>query len=120
MQGDLPAAVRWAETSGLGAYDEPSYAREEQYLTLVRVLIAQGRLDSMGSYLDDALGLLDRLFKIAEGGGGWEASSRSWLCARWPCRRDMNQVRHLLRSKDLLYSPKRKATSVSSWTKEHR
>ncbi|MDQ3854974.1 MAG: helix-turn-helix transcriptional regulator, partial [Chloroflexota bacterium] len=69
MQNDLPAAVRWAEASGLGANDEPSYAREEQYLTLVRVLIAQGRLDSMGSYLDDALGLLDRLFKIAESGG---------------------------------------------------
>jgi LuxR family maltose regulon positive regulatory protein len=69
IQDDLPAAVRWAEASELGVDDEPSYAREGQYLTLVRVLIAQGRLDSMGSYLDDALGLLDRLFKIAEGGG---------------------------------------------------
>ena len=69
VQDNLLAAASWAEASGLGAYDELSYRREEQYLTRARVLIAQGRLDSMGSYLDDALRLLDRLFKIAEGGG---------------------------------------------------
>ena len=69
IQDDLPAAVRWTEASGLGATDEPSYPREEQYLTLVRVLVAQGRLDPMGSHLDDALGLLDRLLGAAEGGG---------------------------------------------------
>jgi LuxR family maltose regulon positive regulatory protein len=69
IQDDLPAAVRWAEASELGVDDEPNYPREEKYLTLVRVLIAQGRLDSMGSYLDDALDLLDRLFTAAEGGG---------------------------------------------------
>jgi LuxR family maltose regulon positive regulatory protein len=69
IQDDLPTALSWAEASGLGAHDEPNYPREEEYLTLVRVLIAQGGLDSMGSYLDDALGLLDRLFKIAKGGG---------------------------------------------------
>ena len=69
MQDDLPTAVRWAEASELGADDEPNYPREEEYLTLVRVLIAQGRLDPMGTYLDDALGLLDRLFGAAEGGG---------------------------------------------------
>jgi len=68
MQDDLPAAVRWAEASELGFDDEPSYPREEQYLTLVRVLIAQGRLDPTGSYLDDALGLLDRLLGAAEDG----------------------------------------------------
>src|SRR5215203_1758506 len=69
MQDDLPSAVSWSEACGLVAGDEPSYPREEEYLTLVRILIAQGRLDSMGSYLDDALGLLGRLFKTAEDGG---------------------------------------------------
>src|SRR5215210_766937 len=69
IQDDLPAAVRWAEASGLDADDEPGYPLEEQYLILVRVLIAQGRLDATGSYLDDALGLLNRLLKLAEGGG---------------------------------------------------
>jgi LuxR family maltose regulon positive regulatory protein len=69
IQDDLPSAVRWAEASGLGTDDEPDYPREEQYLTLARVLIAQGRVDPMGSYLDDALDLLDRLFRAAEDGG---------------------------------------------------
>jgi LuxR family maltose regulon positive regulatory protein len=69
VQDDLPAAVNWAEASGLGAYDEPSYRREEQYLTRVRALIAQGQRGPMNSYLDDALGLLDRLFEAAEGAG---------------------------------------------------
>jgi LuxR family maltose regulon positive regulatory protein len=69
VHGDLPAAVRWAEASGLDAGDEPDYRREEQYLTLVRIFIAQGRVDPMGSYLDYALALLDRLLGAAEGGG---------------------------------------------------
>jgi len=69
VQDDLAAAVSWAEASGLGARDEPSYRREEQYLTRTRVLIAQGRLGPMDSYLDDALGLLDRLFTAAQGAG---------------------------------------------------
>jgi LuxR family maltose regulon positive regulatory protein len=69
MQDDLPAAVGWAEAAGLDSEGKPSYPREEQYLTLVRVLIAQGRLDPMGSYLDDALGLLGRLLGAAEDGG---------------------------------------------------
>ena len=68
IQDDLPAAVRWAEVSGLDA-DAPNYPREEEYLTLARVFIARGREEPMGPYLDDALGLLDRLFKAAESGG---------------------------------------------------
>jgi LuxR family maltose regulon positive regulatory protein len=69
VQGDLPAALSWAEAGGLGSYDEPSYRREEQHLTLARALIAQGRPGPMSASLDDALGLLGRLFKAAEGAG---------------------------------------------------
>ena len=69
MQDDLPSAVSWAEASGLDADDEPSYLREEEYLTLARVLIAQVRNEAIGTYLDDALGLLDRLCEAAEGEG---------------------------------------------------
>ena len=69
VQEDLSAAVSWAEASGLGARDEPGYRREEQYLTRARVLIAQGQPGPMNSYLDDALGLLDRLLGAAEAGG---------------------------------------------------
>lgn len=68
-QGDLAAAVRWAEESGLRADDEPNYPKEGVYLVLVRVLIARGREDPEGPYLDDALDLLDRLLQAAEAGG---------------------------------------------------
>jgi LuxR family transcriptional regulator, maltose regulon positive regulatory protein len=69
VQDDLPAAVRWAEASGLGADDEPNYPREDQYLSLASVLIARGINDAVSPYLDEALSLLDRLHKAAEGGG---------------------------------------------------
>jgi LuxR family maltose regulon positive regulatory protein len=95
VEDDLPAAISWAEASGLDADGDPSYPREEDNLTLIRILIAQGRLDPMGSNLDDALGLLDRLFRTAE--GGWGAPSKSWPCARWPCRRNTTPMRHLRR-----------------------
>jgi LuxR family transcriptional regulator, maltose regulon positive regulatory protein len=41
-QGNLPAAIGWAEASGLRV-DKPNNPREGEYLTLARVLIAQGR-----------------------------------------------------------------------------
>jgi LuxR family transcriptional regulator, maltose regulon positive regulatory protein len=68
-QGDLITAVRWAETCGLRADDEPNYPQEGEYLTLARVLMAQGQEDPSGRHLDDALGLLDRLLRAAEDGG---------------------------------------------------
>jgi ATP/maltotriose-dependent transcriptional regulator MalT len=36
-------AARWTEERGLGAGDQPGYAREPEYLVLARVLLAQGR-----------------------------------------------------------------------------
>jgi LuxR family maltose regulon positive regulatory protein len=69
VQDDLPSAVSWAKASDLDAEDKPNYPREEEYLALARVLISQGRAEPMGSHLDDAIGLLDRLRKAAEDGG---------------------------------------------------
>ena len=62
-RGDLAAAIRWAESSGLRADDEilPSL-REVEYLTLARVLMAQHRTG-------EALRLLTRLLAAAEAGG---------------------------------------------------
>ena len=68
-QGDLAAAVRWTETSGLRADDELNYPQEGEYLTLARVLIARGQEDLSGRLLDDALGLLGRLHSMAEDAG---------------------------------------------------
>ena len=56
---DLAAAARWAEERGLNPGDEPAYQREQEYLLLARVLLAQRRPGP-------ALGLLDRLRTSAE------------------------------------------------------
>jgi LuxR family maltose regulon positive regulatory protein len=57
-QGDAATANRWTRERGLSADDEMSYAREPEYLILVRVLLAQDRADQ-------ALALLDRLLALA-------------------------------------------------------
>jgi LuxR family maltose regulon positive regulatory protein len=53
-QGDVDAAVRWAQASGLTATDELSYPREREYLVLARVLLAKQAPER-------ALALLERL-----------------------------------------------------------
>jgi len=68
-QGDLIAAVRWAETCGLRADGQPNFLQEEEYLSLARVLTAQGQERASGHRLDEALRLLDRLLRAAEKGG---------------------------------------------------
>jgi LuxR family maltose regulon positive regulatory protein len=54
VQGDVEAAAAWTVERGLGAGDDPDYAWEPAYLTLTRVLLAQGRAG-------EAAGLLKRL-----------------------------------------------------------
>ncbi|HJT55028.1 MAG TPA: LuxR C-terminal-related transcriptional regulator [Ktedonobacteraceae bacterium] len=66
-QGDLPAALSWADQSGLSPDDaELPYSREREYLVLARVYIAQGREDPAGPFLSNALHLLERLLLDAE------------------------------------------------------
>src|SRR6266487_846239 len=65
-QGNLAAAIQWAETQGLSEVSNLSYPREQEYLTLVRVLIAQGREHSASPFLSQALILLERLQEDAE------------------------------------------------------
>src|SRR6266851_6650318 len=65
-QGNLAAAIHWAKARGLSVHDELSYPHEGEYLTLVRVRIAQARADPASPFLSDALGLLDRLLHDAE------------------------------------------------------
>ncbi len=68
-RGDLEAAIRWVQETGLSVDDEPSYHREGEYLTLARVMIAQSTTPSGKSHLHRTLGLLVRLLKTAEMGG---------------------------------------------------
>jgi LuxR family transcriptional regulator, maltose regulon positive regulatory protein len=63
--GNLSAAMAWAETSGLRADDALPFTREPEYLTLIRVWIAQARQGNHGDLLKQALQLLDRLMADA-------------------------------------------------------
>jgi LuxR family maltose regulon positive regulatory protein len=66
-QGNLAAAIHWADASGLSTNDDDlHYPREGEYLVLARVRIAQGRDDPASPFLQDALRLLDRLLHEAE------------------------------------------------------
>jgi LuxR family maltose regulon positive regulatory protein len=66
-QGNVAAAIHWADASGLSTDDDDlPYPREEEYLALARVRIAQGREDPASPFLQHALRLLDRLLKDAE------------------------------------------------------
>jgi LuxR family transcriptional regulator, maltose regulon positive regulatory protein len=57
-RGDVAEAARWVRQRGLEAADEPTYAREREYLVLVRVLLAE-------QAPEQALGLLRRLHDLA-------------------------------------------------------
>jgi len=65
--GNLAAAIRWADASGLSADDEKlSFPCEGEYLALARVRIAQGRDDPQSPFLQEVLLLLERLLLEAE------------------------------------------------------
>jgi len=68
-QGDLAAASRWAQESGLRVEDEIRPPLDDAYRTLARVYVAQGRGQSQASSLDRASELLGRLLSLAEAGG---------------------------------------------------
>jgi LuxR family maltose regulon positive regulatory protein len=61
-QGLLAEAAHWAEKRELNVEDELHYSRDFEYITLARLLIAQGEHHG-------ALGLLERLLEAAEAGG---------------------------------------------------
>jgi len=61
-QGAVPAVADWAAQRGLGDTDEPTYARELEYLVLARLLVARGEPDR-------ATRLLARLRAAAEAAG---------------------------------------------------
>src|SRR5205085_3876371 len=65
-QGNLAAAIQWAGAQGLSEVSDLSYPREQEYLTLVRIRIAQGREHPASPFLSQALVLLERLQEDAE------------------------------------------------------
>jgi LuxR family transcriptional regulator, maltose regulon positive regulatory protein len=66
---NLSQAEDWARDRGVSATDEASYLREFDHLTLVRLLLAQCRVDADVDKLDTALHLLAGLQEAAETAG---------------------------------------------------
>lgn len=66
-QGRLALAQDWARARGLSADDEISYLGEFEHLTLARVLLAGYQSRQGRSSFLQAIGLLERLLKAAEG-----------------------------------------------------
>jgi LuxR family transcriptional regulator, maltose regulon positive regulatory protein len=60
-QREVTRAAAWGQTCGLTPEDQPSYQREWEYLTLVRLLLVQHRAD-------ETIALLRRLLSMAEKG----------------------------------------------------
>jgi LuxR family maltose regulon positive regulatory protein len=61
-QGDVASAAQWIQEQGLHADGELSYQQEIDYITLARLLIAQGNAN-------EAAGLLERIRQVAEAEG---------------------------------------------------
>lgn len=59
MQGDAAAALRWLQHCGLSLEQQVSHLREREHLTLVRVLIAQHRIDEAKQWLANLLQLAE-------------------------------------------------------------
>ena len=110
-QGDLAAAARFPPETGLGPDDEPDYAREPGYLTLARILLAQGRPGR-------ALALLDRLHAAAEAQDRTGSLIETGALWRWPppATRQAQSRRWPRR----FCSPARRATCGSSPTRARR
>jgi LuxR family transcriptional regulator, maltose regulon positive regulatory protein len=66
--GRLDDAHDWALQQGLSVQDDPSYLREFEHITLVRVLLAQNRTGGVPSRLEEVIGFLERLLQAAEVG----------------------------------------------------
>jgi LuxR family maltose regulon positive regulatory protein len=68
-RGNLAAAARWAEDSGLQPDDRFSYEDAGLYLALARVLLAQGKQLSDAALIGQVIGLLNRLLHLSETAG---------------------------------------------------
>jgi LuxR family maltose regulon positive regulatory protein len=68
-QGRVDEAIGWARAEGLSVDDDLTYLREFEHITLARVFLAQYQRDRADDHLREAMGLLDRLLRVAEAGG---------------------------------------------------
>ena len=67
-QGELAKAGAWSRERNVSVQDRLSYRLEFEHLTLARLLIAQHKRDGTERSIDEALGLLRRLYEAAQTG----------------------------------------------------
>ena len=120
-QGNLAAAIRWADASGLSTEDDDlRYPHEGEYLALARVRIAQAR--------DDPAVLSSRMCCTCWIGcsgmprpkHAWAACWKSSSCVRWPWRHKGIERVPSPPWNGPSCSPNQRATSVSSSTRARR
>ncbi len=68
-QGNLDAAARWVQESGLGVDDELNFQRDIEHIILARALVALCREQHTSSHVEAATTLLARLWEMAETAG---------------------------------------------------
>ena len=68
-QGEVEKALAWARERNLSVEEDPSYLREFELITFVRILLSQYQDETADNLLHDAIGLLESLLKAAEDGG---------------------------------------------------
>ncbi len=68
-QGNLDAAARWVQESGLSVDDELNFLRDIEHIILARALVALGREQPKSSNVEAALMLLARLRAMVEDAG---------------------------------------------------
>jgi LuxR family maltose regulon positive regulatory protein len=86
-QGNVAAAVRWAEARGLNPNDDVQYLREEEYMVLVRILAATDEIA-------ESLNLSNKLIANAEVGSRNSITIQVLLIQAiiYHTRGDMNQA----------------------------
>ena len=68
-QGELEKAIDWARERKLSVEEEPSYLREFEQITFVRILLFQFQNEHSDSLLHDVINFLKHLLKSTEDGG---------------------------------------------------
>jgi LuxR family maltose regulon positive regulatory protein len=68
-QGELEKALAWAREQKLSIEESPSYLREFEQITFVRILLYQYQRDHSDRVLHDAMELLESLLRAADEGG---------------------------------------------------
>ncbi len=86
-EGDVEAASRWAHERGLKASGDPLYLREEEYVVLIRILVAQNQIA-------EALRLALRVIEKSEAGGRNAVTIQVLLiqASAYHARGDMDQA----------------------------